>query len=177
LIQKTEPTNAMIRERLSPSLLAELYELEEDSYRLSIREAKRLGRCPPTNALRAVAAHANDALEELPRLAHDRRVRLGSVSALAIDTLRRVRDVVVDQFVDHEHAYRRALTALRRGLDLGRLIHAAASDEGDDALAAWCQRWLSARESLVAAAAAELDWFARHPFFSRLPGSALPSMP
>jgi len=167
----------MIRERLSPSLLAELYELEEDSYRLSLREARRLGSGPPATALRAVAAHANEALEELPAVARGRRVRLGSASALALDTLRRVRDVVVDQFVDHEHAYRRALTALRRGLDLGRLIHAAARDEGDDALAAWCQHWVSGRERLVDAAAAELDWFARHPFFARLPGTPLPSMP
>lgn len=177
MIPKKESASVMSRERLSPSLLAELYELEEDSYRLSIREAKRLGSGPPAIALRAVAAHASAALDELPAVALVRRVRLGSASALVLDTFRRVRDVVADQLVDHEHAYRRALTTLRRGIDLCRLIQAAAHDEGDDALAAWCRRWLSGREQLVAAAADELDWFGRHPFFSRLPGSPLPSTP
>ncbi len=165
----------MVRERLSPSLLAELYELEEDSYRLSLREAKRIGCGPPASALRAVAAHANEALEELPTLAKTRSVRLGSIGALAFDTVRRIWDVVMDQLVDHEHAYRRALGALHRGIDLVRLVHAAARDEGDDALAGWSQRWLDARERLVAEAADQLEWFARHPFFSRLPGGATPS--
>lgn len=165
----------MVRERLSPSLLAELHDLEEDSYRLALREAKRIGCGPPASALRAVAAHANEALEELPALAKARSVRLGSLGALALDTVRRVWDVLMDQIVDHEHAYRRALTALRRGIDLVRLVHAAARDEGDDALAAWCRRWLEGRERLVEEAADQLEWFARHPFFSRLPGGTLPS--
>lgn len=165
----------MVRERLAPSLLAELFELEEDSYRLSLREAKRIGCGPPASALRAVAAHANEALEELPALAKARSVRIGSIGALAFDTMRRVWDVVMDQIVDHEHAYRRALTALRRGIDLVRLVHAAARDEGDDKLAIWCQRWLDGREPLVEDAADQLEWFARHPFFSRLPGNATPS--
>ncbi len=168
----------MVRERLSPSLLAELFELEEDSYRLSLREAKRIGCGPPASALRAVAGHANEALEELPALAKARSVRLNSIGALAFDTMRRAWDIVMDQIVDHEHAYRRALTALRRGIDLVRLVHAAARDEGDDTLAVWCQRWLDGRERLVEEAADQLEWFARHPFFSRLPpGGALPSTP
>ena len=167
----------MVRERLSPSLLAELYELEEDSYRVSLREAKRIGCGPPASALRAVAAHAAAALDELPALAKARSVRISSIGALALDTVRRIWNVVMDQIVDHEHAYRRALAALHRGIDLVRLIHAAARDEGDDALAGWCQQWLAGRERLVAEATSQLEWFARHPFFSRLPGSALPSTP
>jgi len=63
----------MLPQRLSPSLLAELYELEEDAYRLAVREAKRIGSGPPAAALRAVAAHANDALDELPKKAKERR--------------------------------------------------------------------------------------------------------
>lgn len=161
-------------ERFSPTLLAELFELEEDAYRLAIREAKRIGSGPPATALRAVAAHANEALEELPSKARERHVRLGSMSALAVDTFHRLRDVVVDAFVDNEHAYRRALTSFRRGIDLVRLTRAAAMDEGDDGLSSFCDRWLAARERLVAAAGAELEWFGRHPFFARL-GDAVPS--
>jgi hypothetical protein len=163
------------RERLSLSLISELYDLEEDAYRLSIREAERIGWGPPAVTLRAVAAHANDALEELASIAKSRHVRIGSFGAVVADTFRRVRDVVVDQLVDHEQAYRRALGTLHRGIDLVHLAHAAATDEGDDALAQWCHRWLHARERLVSEAAGELAWFARHPFFSRLPGVALPA--
>ncbi len=161
-------------ERVSPSLLAELFELEEDAYRLAVREAKRIGSGPPATALRAVAAHANEALEELPSKARERHVRLGSMSALAVDTFHRLSDVVIDAFVDNEHAYRRALTAFHRGIDLVRLTRAAAIDEGDDGLSSWCDHWLAARERLVAAASAELEWFGRHPFFARL-ADPLPS--
>ncbi|MBX3233457.1 MAG: hypothetical protein KIT84_37800 [Labilithrix sp.] len=154
--------------RLSPSLLAELYELEEDAYRLAIREAKRIGSGPPAAALRAVAAHASESLDDLRTKARERRVRIGSLGALALDTLHRLRDVAVDPFVDHEHAYRRALTALHRSIDLVRVEEAAAREEGDDALADWCMRWLRTRERLVGAASDELAWFGRHPFFARL---------
>ena len=166
----------MSAHRLSPSLLAELYELEEDAYRLAIREAKRIGSGPPAAALRAVAAHASDALDELPAKAKERHVRLGSLGALAIDTLHRLRDIAIDPFVDHEHAYRRALTALHRGIDLMRVAEAAATEEGDDPLADWCQHWLRARERLVASAGFDdaSPGSGRHPFFARLPG-ALPS--
>jgi hypothetical protein len=159
---------------MSASLLAELYELEEDAYRLAIREAKRIGSGPPAAALRAVAAHASATLDELPKKAKERHIRLGSLGALAIDTLHRLRDIAVDPFVDHEHAYRNALTALHRGIDLVRVARAAAREEEDDALGDWCDRWLFARERLVGEASDELAWFGRHPFFARLPG-ALPT--
>lgn len=164
----------MVTERLSPSLLAELYELEEDAYRLAIREAKRIGSGPPAAALRAVAAHASEALDELPKKAKERHVRLGSLGAIAVDTLHRLRDIAVDPFVDHEHAFRRALAALHKSVDLVKVVHAAAIEENDDGLADWCAHWLHAREALMSAATTELAWFGRHPFFARLPG-ALPT--
>lgn len=158
---------------LTRSLLAELYDLEEDGYRLSNREANRLGKHPPATALRAVAAHANESLEELRGLARARNVTLSAPRALFLDTLRRMRDVVVVPFIDHDHAYRRALAVLRRGIDLVTLIGSAAHDECDDDLAAWCSRWLAGRTELVRAAAMELDWFAHHPAIARLPAPAL----
>ena len=108
-------------QRMSSSLLSELYELEEDAYRLAIREAKRIGSGPPAAALRAVAGHASAALDELYAIAKERHVRLGSLGAIAVDTMHRLRDIAVDPFVDHEHAYRRALTALHRTIDLVRV--------------------------------------------------------
>jgi hypothetical protein len=168
-------TTKQHRERLSPSLLAELYDLEEDAYRVSIREAKRIGSGPPAIALRTVTAHANASLDEIPHLAKVRHVRLGSMRSLAIDTFHRACDVVITQFADHEHAYRRALATLHKGIDLVQLVHAAALDEGDDDLAAWCKQWLTAREQLVNDAAKELRWFAEHPIFARLTTEILPA--
>lgn len=166
----------MQRERLSHSLLAEVYDLEEDAYRLSVREATRIGCATPAAALRAVVAHANEALEELPTLARERQVRFRSFGGIALDTFRRVRDAVMDQLVDHEHAYRRALTALRKSIDLVCLVHEAAMNERDDGLTAWCDRWLRTRRRLVDEAANELAWFACHPAFSRQPGGVLPAI-
>lgn len=156
----------MLRGRLTSSLLAELYDLEEDSYRLSNRAATRLGPEHPATALRAVAAHANESLNELREVARAHQVSITAPRALVLDTLRRVRDRVV--LMDHEHAYRRALGALHRGMDLVALLRSAAQDEGDDRLAAWCVRWLSGRAQLIANVTAELDWFARHPRIARL---------
>jgi len=161
----------MHRRRLSPTLLNELYDLEEDTYRLSFREAKRIGGGPPANALRAVAAHSSAALDELPSIAKARHHSIGSLAALAMDTFRRVGDAVMDQVLDQEHAYRRTLTAIHKGIDLVRLVHAAAHEEGDDDLAMWCERWLGGREGLAQDAAVALAWFARHPFFSALPAT------
>jgi len=158
--------NAIHRERLSTSLLSELFDYEEDAYRLSLREADRIGSGPPAVALRAVVAHANDALEDLPALAAARHVRIGSAGSLFLDTLHRVRDVIADQLSDVEHGYRRALATLHQGIDLVRLTHEAAINEGDDALAAWCERWLDVRERFVADATRELAWFAAHPFLA-----------
>ena len=150
--------NAM--DRLSTSLLSELFDLEEDAYRLALREADRIGSGPPAVALRGVVAHANEALEALPQLAVEREVRLGSPSSLVIDTLHRVRDVIADQLGDQEHGYRRALATLHQGIDLVRLMHEAAVNEGDGALASFCEQWLQGRERFVADVSHELTWFA-----------------
>ncbi len=160
----------MTKDRLSASLLAELYTLEEDSYRLSLRAARRLGSGLPAAALRAVAGHAGEALNELPALARCRGIRLRSLGGLLMDTTRRLRDVLVDQRLDDEHGYRRALATMRRGIDLVRLTLAAARAEGDGALAAWCRSWMRGREALVSAVGDELESFGRVPALAQLGG-------
>jgi hypothetical protein len=154
--------------RLSSSLLPELFDLEEDAYRLSIREAVRLGSGSPSVVLRAIADHASTSLEALPDLAATRHVRVRSVRALGADLMKRLRDAVLDPFMDEEHAYRRTLSTLHRGIDLVQLVASAAEHEGDDALARFCHHWLETRGRLLADAAKELSWFGRHPFFARL---------
>jgi hypothetical protein len=166
---KRNPTNAR---------LAELFELEEDAYRLATREANLLNGSPPASSLRAVVAHANETLDTLPSLARKRGGKVGSASALVVDTLHRLRDVVMMRVVDNEHGYRRVLDVLRKGIDVVHLLEAGARQDGDIPLATWCRRWLEARESLVAGATAELEWLARHPYWSRVAlGAAIPTTP
>jgi hypothetical protein len=117
----------------------------------------------PSVALRAVAAHANESLDELPKLARERGVGLTSVSALAGEAMAHVGHALRSRLGDAEHVYRATLLEMRRGIDLVRLVRAAAEDEGDRALVAWCDRWMSVRERLVDGVADELAWFGRHP--------------
>lgn len=163
--------NAMNRERLSTSLLSEVFDYEEDAYRLCLREAERIGAGPPGTALRSMVAHAGEALEALPTLAAGRKVTLGSARSLVVDTFHRLRDAALDHVTDREHGYRRALAAVHEGIDLVRLTREAAANEGDDALATWCARWLEVRERFAADAARELAWFASHPRLARLVGA------
>ena len=59
--------------------MTELFQTERSAYRHPIREAKRLGDVPPAIALRAVAAHANEVLDELPKLARARGLAVAGV--------------------------------------------------------------------------------------------------
>jgi hypothetical protein len=150
-------------DRRSDALLTELYELEEEAYRLSLRHAERLGQRPSGVALRALVAHINEALEEIRALARIRRVRVGSLRALAIDTLRRAADALS---ADGE-ADQRALLTLRRGISLVRRLRAAAVADGDEVLAHWCEAFVRARHRLVDEAAPELEAFGRSVRFLR----------
>lgn len=153
--------------RLLPSLFVELFQSERYAYRHPIREAVRLGDVPPSIALRAVAAHANEALDELPKLARGRRIRLTPLGQLVGETLSAMRHLVVDRFADVERSYRATLLEMRHGIDLVRLLRTAADDEADAELVAWCDRWLPVRERLVAGVEADLAWLGRRPAFSR----------
>jgi hypothetical protein len=159
----------MSRTRLLPSLVAELYAAEQTAYRMPIRTAGRLGEVLPSIALRAIAAHANVALDKLPKIARERGIGLTSVSALAGSLVDLVRRGIMGPWGDAEHAYRATLLEARRGMDLVRLVRAAAEDEGDRDLVSWCDGWLPVRERLVEQAAHELSWFGRHPDASQRP--------
>jgi hypothetical protein len=140
----------MHRERPCPSLLAELRDREEDAYRLSVREAKRVRTGPSAIVLRLIAAHTNHTLDELAAMARKRRIRLGSFSALAKHALCRVRDAALDWALEEEDAYRRALARLDDGVEIVSLLEEAALEERDDALVRWSRRWLEARQRFIA---------------------------
>ena len=158
----------MTAPRLLPSLMTELFQTERSAYRHPIREAKRLGDVPPAIALRAVAAHANEVLDELPELARARGLTLAKLGTVIGETFSDVRHFFADRLIDRERSYRGTLLGMRHGIDLVKLLRAAAEDEADAALVAWCERWLGTRERLVAGVERELDWFGHHQTFAAL---------
>lgn len=154
--------------------MTELFQSERSAYRHPIREAQRLTDVPPAIALRAVAAHANEVLDELPELARARGIEIATAGIIASETFSNVRQFFADRFIDLERSYRGTLLGMRHGIDLVRLLRAAADDEADKELVAFCDRWLPVRERLVAGVERELDWFGhnprvalRHPTFAR----------
>ena len=146
--------------------MTELFQTERSAYRHPIREATRLGDVPPAIALRAVAAHANEVLDELPELARARGVAASGVGAIIGETFSNVRHFFADRLIDRERSYRGTLLGMRHGIDLVRLLRAAAEDEADAELVSWCERWLGVRERLVAGVEGELDWFGHHQAFA-----------
>src|SRR5689334_17688164 len=75
--------------RLSVSLKA-LYECEWKTYETALDAAKRLGDDRARQALRAVVAHANEALDELLALASQRTIRLAAPVDVACELALRI---------------------------------------------------------------------------------------
>lgn len=153
---------------LSADLFAELLQNERSASRNPRREAERLGVVPPASALRAVAAHADETLDELPRLVRERGLRGVETYALAGEAFSAARHLVMSRVLDAEHAYRATLLGLRQGIDIVRLLRAAADEDGDGALVDHLDRWLAVRLRLVAGVEAELGWFGHHPDAARV---------
>lgn len=143
------PLLAERRERRAHLLLAELREREEDAYRASFRAAGRIRTGALGVALRWVVAHTSETMDDLAAMALRRHLRLGSFASLALDTMRRAADVLSDRLLDEEGAYRRAVSLSNEGLPVARLLRAAAIDDGDQALAGWCARWVPVRRRVI----------------------------
>jgi hypothetical protein len=146
--------------------MTELFQTERSAYRHPIREATRLGDVPPAVALRAVAAHANEVLDELPELARARAMTITGIGTILGETLSDLRDSFTDRLVVRERSYRGTLLGMRHGVDLVRLLRATAGDDADAELVAWCDRWADVRRRLVAGVERELDWFGHHQAFA-----------
>ncbi len=156
---------------LSTDLFAELFQTERSAVRHPRREAERLGPVPPATALRAVAAHADEALADVARLAKERGLHASAVGQVAGEAFSVARHLVVDRVLSAEQSFRGTLLGLRHGVDVVRLLRSAADEEGDAPLVDWCDRWLSVRLRLVAGVEAELGWFGHHPDVARNGGS------
>lgn len=145
------------------NLVRELFQTEQSARTHPLVEAERLGDVPPAHALRAVSAHAEGVLAELPGMmkAHDLPVSEGG-RAMG-NALSGLRDHLIDLLVNEEKSYRGTLIGMRHGIDLVELIRGVALVEGNALLATWCAGWIETRRPLVEAVARELAWFAAHP--------------
>ena len=154
------------------NLVRELFQTEQSAKDHPIVEAERLGDVPPALVLRAVAAHAEQALAELPPIVtrHDLPVSEGGKTVGAAFSA--IRDHFADLLLNAEKSYRGTLLGMRHGIDLVELIQYVAQEDKDEALVAWCRKWLEQRRPLVEAAARELAWFATHPSHARQPAKA-----
>ncbi|AUX38544.1 MULTISPECIES: hypothetical protein [Sorangium] len=145
------------------SLVRELFQTERSAKAHPLVEAERLGDVPPAHAMRAVSAHAEAVLTELPSLFGERGLPISAGGSAVGHVFSALRDDLADYLLNAEKSYRGTLLGMRHGIDLVELIQYVAAAEGDTHLAAWCARWLAARKPLVEAAAGELAWFAARP--------------
>ncbi len=141
----------------------ELFQTETSAALHCRREAERLGNTPPSQALLAVANHAQDVLRDLPTLAALTSIPESKKSSLVGRMFSEIRDKVADRIIDSERSYRGTLLGARHGMDLVQLLRCAAERYGDEPLASFCESWLEERGELVQRLADELDWFARNP--------------
>jgi hypothetical protein len=145
------------------TLVHELFQTERSAKLHPVIEAERLGDVPPARVLRAVAAHAELALAELPPLVKRHQLPDSKIGRLVGSTFSALRDKVFDLMLSEEKSYRGTLLGMRHGVDLVELIENVAREDGDQVFAEWCGRWLERRRALVEEAARELSWFARNP--------------
>ncbi|HUJ61010.1 MAG TPA: hypothetical protein VLX92_21045 [Kofleriaceae bacterium] len=121
------------------------------------RGARRLGEVPPVAALRDAAHHVACA---------QRRFHY-AVGAYAPPrpggALAALRWFVEGHLLDPEAAYRAALGNLRRGVERVEAMREIARGRELLAVMRWCDDWLGLRRMLVAAASAQLAWFASRP--------------
>jgi len=113
--------------------------------------------------MHAVAVHAARVLPELRRLAEVEGFGLRSVGSWIGDAFSVARRLAFDRALDREKSYRGTLIGLYHGVDVVRLVRAAARAQGRDYVVTFCETWLEERVPLIDAAGRELDWFAAHP--------------
>src|SRR4051812_6351631 len=115
--------------RCLEALVAELYEVEEETYRLALLHAVQTeARGEPSVGARAVVGLVGEMLVDLRAVAHTRGMTVGSISALVNDAIHRIRDAAFGAPKDIEQ---RSEAAQSRGIDLVRRLQRAAFDESD----------------------------------------------
>jgi hypothetical protein len=144
-------------------LFVEFFQTEESALEHPRIEGERLGESPPARAMRAVSAHAARVRPELRRLAAAEGLSTRSFGKWIGEAFSIARRLAVDRTLDREKSYRSTLLGMYHGVDLVRLLRAAARAQGRQRVASFCEEWLGERAPLIEAASLQLDWFGEHP--------------
>lgn len=148
---------------LLESIFVELFQSERSAEVHPPVEAMPLGDSAPARALRAVSQHALSVREELAEQARRRGLRVTRSGRRIGDAFSWARRTFTDPSMELERSYRATLLGMRHGLDLVKLLRAAAESADDAELAAWCTEFLAVREPLVEDVCSQLAWFGWHP--------------
>jgi hypothetical protein len=168
MISSSERYEDAQRRRINPhrvmleNLFLEFIQSERSAEIHPRREASRLGDSAPARALGSVTQHALSVRDELQAIARSRGIRAAAVRKIG-DLFSVARQWFADAVMEEERSYRATLLGMRHGLDLVKLIRAAAESADDVSLAAWCTEWLGVREPLVEEVCNQLAWFGWHP--------------
>jgi hypothetical protein len=144
-------------------LFVELFQTETSALEHPRLEGERLGDSPPGRAMRAVSVHAARVLPELRRVAAAEGFATRSLGSWIGDAFSVARRLAFDRVLDREKSYRGTLIGMYHGVDVVRLLRAAARARRRERIAAFCDGWLDERIPLVDAAGRQLDWFGAHP--------------
>lgn len=150
-------------QKLREKLCRELAQGEHDAIVHCAREARRYGRQPPGQILRAVADHARRVRPTLARVWGDHQplgTRAGQAVGEAFSTLRHL---AIDWIIDAERSYRATLLGLRHGLDVARLLRELLVQQQDDDALRVCDALIVGRSELLKGVEERLRWFAEHP--------------
>jgi len=148
---------------LVDKLVRELAQSEFDARLHTLRQARRLGPCPPADALAAISEHATSTWPGFLAAAGRKRAIGIEIGRFVARVFSATRHFAVDLVIDAQRAYRGTLLGLVHGLDCARLLRAAAARCGEHGLARWCDQMLEDRVELLEVAANALLWFAEVP--------------
>jgi hypothetical protein len=158
-----ETKNERALRSLLKSLTREFFQTETSAVKHCRREAERLGEAPPARALLEIAAQAEQFLKQLPLIARANGLPKSAGGVAVGALLSQARDKVFDRVIRLERSYRGTLLGVRHGVDLVHLLAHTAREARLPELGEFCERWLAARQPLVANLERELVWFAKQP--------------
>lgn len=149
------------RATLVESLIRELHQTERSCAKHCRREAARFGDERPAQALLALADHAEVVLARMAPVGRGgwgRKLAEHLGSGLSL-----FREMILDRIVREERSYRGTLLGVRHGIDLVKLLRAAAQSEKSDLMLEFADNWLEKRTLLWEEAVLALEWFDQNP--------------
>jgi hypothetical protein len=157
-----ETKNERALRSLLKSLTREFFQTETSAVKHCRREADRLGEASPARTLREIAAQAEQFLKQLPLIAKANGLPKSAGGVAVGALLSQARDKVLDRVIRSERSYRGTMLGVRHGVDLVQLLAPTAREARLPELSEFCDRWLAARQPLVANLERDLVWFAKH---------------